>query len=73
MLNENEAGFTAFAWHTMEGIFENIIKKRIPTAGPIGQPRWSRYRDPHGGGKKPAVASTNFDHKTSAPWSQRLA
>jgi hypothetical protein len=27
-LTENEAGYTAFAWHTVESIIEIIIKKK---------------------------------------------
>jgi hypothetical protein len=27
---ENEAGYTAYAWHIVESIFNIIIKKKLP-------------------------------------------
>jgi hypothetical protein len=39
MLNENEAGFIVFAWHTVEGIFEIIIKKKkLPPLALLASP-----------------------------------
>jgi hypothetical protein len=43
-----------------------LSKKEAPTTGPNGQPKGSQYRDPHGGGGKPAVAPKKF-------WSQNIS